>query len=170
MGTPLNKKYIIIIALAVTFLVSACSHQNKPIPQLVAEPNSVDLMLADAADRATRALETLASMEQATKPGEVVAAVPNAPQELRRALTFDWSGPAEPLVQELSKQAGYDFGVIGNRPPLPIILNIKATNTPMIDVLRDIGLQMGARSDLKVDAQGRRIEIHYADTVNRAGP
>lgn len=170
MVMPLHKKYITILAIGAVFLVTGCAYKQKAVPQLVAEPNSVDLMLADAADRATRALETLASMEQATKPGQVVAAVPNAPQELRRALTFEWTGPTEPLVQELAKQAGYDFAVIGARPPLPVIITIKATNTPMIDILRDIGLQMGARADLKVDAQSRRMEVHYADTVNRAGP
>jgi len=170
MDVPLHKKYITVLAISLVFLVSGCAYRQKAIPQLVSEPNSVDLMLADAADRATRALETLASMEQATKPGNNVTAVPNAPQELRRALTFEWTGPAEPLVQEMAKQAGYDFAIMGAKPPLPIIITIKATNMPIIEILRDIGLQMGGRADMKVDARNQRMEIHYADSINRAGP
>lgn len=166
---PLKKKYNIITIIAAVLLVSGCAgYKAKPVPQLVAEPNSVDLMIADAADRATKALETLAAMEHTKNPTDVVATVPNAPQELRRALTFDWSGPAEPLVQELARKAGYDYGIIGSKPPLPILINIRAVNKPLINILRDVGLQMGGRADLKVDAQMRRIEIHYADTVNGA--
>lgn len=135
--------------------------------QLVAEPDSVDLMLADAADRATRALETLAAMETTQMPIKPIAAVPNAPIELQRAVTFDWTGPVEPLVEELTRKAGYNYGVLGSKPPLPITVSIRAINKPLINVFRDLGMQMGARGDLKVDANARTIEIQYAEFGNK---
>jgi len=148
--------------------LSACSYMPKtPDRQLVAEPNSVDLMLADAADRATRALETLAAMETTQMPIKPIAAVPNAPQELQRAVTFDWTGPVEPLVEELTRKAGYNYGLLGSRPPIPVTISIRAVNQPLINVFRDIGMQMGARGDLKVDANMRTIEIQYAEFGNR---
>ena len=155
----------------VAFTTAGCAYQEKfARPQVVAEPNSVDVMIADAADRATRALETLADIENTKTPVKSVAVVPNAPQELQRAVTFEWSGPVEPLINELSKKAGYNYGTVGEAPSLPIIVNIRATNQPLIDVLRSIGLQMGARGDLKVNGQTRIMEIHYAATINQAAP
>jgi defect-in-organelle-trafficking protein DotD len=139
-------------------------------PQVVAEPNSVDVMIADAADRATRALETLADIENTKTPVKSVAVVPNAPLELQRAVTFEWTGPVEPLVMELAQKAGYNYNTVGDAPTLPVIVNVRATNQPLIDVLRNIGLQMGARADLKVNGQARVMEVHYAATVNRAAP
>lgn len=160
------KKTLILISVIVS--LSACAYVPKASQkQLVAEPDSVDLMLADAADRATRALETLAAMEQTQMPIKPVATVPNAPQELQRAVTFDWTGPIEPLVEELTRKAGYQYGIIGNRPATPITVSMKATNKPLINVFRDIGIQMGARADLKVDGQSRMIEIQYADFSNK---
>lgn len=155
----------------VILAVSACAYEPKfARPQVVAEPNSVDVMIADAADRATRAMETLADIENTKSPVKSVATVPNAPRELQRAVTFEWVGPPEPLVQELAQKAGYTYNTVGTAPALPLLVNVKATNKPLINVLRDIGLQMGARADLKVDGQMRVMEIHYAATVNRATP
>lgn len=149
--------------------LSACTYMPKQRQtQLVAEPNSVDLMLADAADRATRALETLAAMEQTQMPIKPVASVPNAPQELQRAVTFDWTGPIEPLVQELARKAGYSYGIVGAKPPTPITVTMNVMNKPLINVLRDLGMQMGARGDLNVNAQARAIEVQYASFSNGA--
>jgi defect-in-organelle-trafficking protein DotD len=159
-----------IFAIGVlSVLVSACAYTPKiGQTQMVAEPNSVDLMLADAADRATRALETLAAMEQTQMPIKPIASVPNAPQELQRAVTFDWTGPVEPLIEELARKAGYNYGVIGDQPSAPITVSLKAMNKPLINVLRDFGMQMGARGDLNVNAQSRVIEIQYASFTNGA--
>jgi defect-in-organelle-trafficking protein DotD len=169
MSSQLMKKISLIIMVAV--FTAACTHEPKfARPQVVAEPNSVDVMLADAADRATRALETLADIENTKTPVKSVATVPNAPAELQRAVTFEWVGPPEPLVQELARKAGYTYNAIGDQPPLPLLVTLKVTNKPLINVLRDIGLQMGSRADLKVDGQMRTMEIHYAPTVNKAGP
>ena len=163
-------KTVFTLSMTAT-LMSACAYQEPfARPQVVAEPNSVDVMIADAADRATRALETLADIENTQSPVKSIAAVPNAPLELQRAVTLEWSGPAEPLIAELARKAGYTFNAIGDVPPLPIVVNVRATNQPLIEVLRNIGLQMGARADLKVDGQTRMMEIHYAPTVNRAAP
>lgn len=142
-----------------------CAYQPQfARPQVVAEPNSVDLMLADAADRATRALETLADIENTKSPVKSIAVVPNAPQELQRALTLNWTGPAEPLVRELAKKAGYTYGTLGTTPAVPVLVNIQATNQPLIEILRNIGLQMGSRADLKVNGETRIMEIHYTST------
>lgn len=130
-------------------------------PQLVASPDNVSSMLADAAERASKALETLAAVEYSRTPTVDIAPVNNAPTELRRAITVNWIGPAETITKTLADRAGYSFMAIGNTPPVPIVVAIDATNTPIIDVLRDVGLQLGTRGDVRVDSSQKIVEIHY---------
>lgn len=153
---------------ACVLALSACEHlpvseRIKPgNPQMVAQPDSVNVMLADAADRAASALETLASVEQTRTPVPAVATIPNAPAELRRGVTVEWNGPVEPMVQALTAQTGYTYQAFGDQPPVPLIIALKTTNRPAIEVFRDIGLQLGGRATLKVDANRRVVELYYA--------
>lgn len=140
----------------------ACSYQPVNKPQIAAQPDKVSAMLADAADRASVALETLAAVEQSRSPGVAVGPIENAPPELRRAVTVNWVGPVEPVTKTMADRAGYMFQVIGNPPPVAIVVSIDVENKPVIDVLRSIGLQLGVRGDIKVDGSRRLVEIHYA--------
>lgn len=139
---------------------SADALQTKP--QVVATPDKVTLMLADAADKASNALETLAAVEQARSPDIAVGPVLDAPPELRRAVTVSWTGPAEPITKMMADRAGYVFQALGDPPPVPIVVTVNAENQQVIDVLRSIGLQLGVRADVRVDAAKRLVEIQYA--------
>lgn len=150
--------------------LAACSMGN-PIerPQIVASPDAVSLRLAEAADKASTALQTLAAVEQARTPGVSVGPVSGAPPELRRAMTVNWTGPVEPLAKKLADRAGYGFLVLGSMPPVPLVVAIDAENRPVVDILRDIGLQLGLRADVKVDAGRKMVEIHYAPNAGAGG-
>ena len=163
-----------VLSLAVcAFLLTGCEAVNPGFsndqPQLVASPDNVSAMLADAADRASTALETLAAVEYARSPNTVVAPVGNAPAELRRAITVNWIGPAETLTQTLADRASYSFQTIGSPPPVPVVISIDAENKPIIDILRDIGLQLGARGDVRVDSTRKVVEIHYPPNTGIGG-
>ena len=154
------------ILLASVVLLTGCETANEAFsgdsPQLVAAPDSVSAMLADAADRAATSLETLAAVEYARSPGVAVSTIDQAPPELRRSITINWVGPVEPITKTLADRAGYSFLAIGSTPPVPLVVSLDIQNRPIIDVLRDLGLQLGMRADIKVDAERRVVEIHYA--------
>jgi defect-in-organelle-trafficking protein DotD len=155
----------LLTCLASLVLLSACDTPAREFsnshPQLVAQPDTVSAMLADAADRATNSLETLAAVEYARGPGVAVGPVGDAPTELRRAITVNWVGPVEPITKTLADRAGYNFLTVGSPPVVPVVVSIDVDNTPVIDVLRNIGLQLGMRGDIKVDGPGRVVELHY---------
>jgi defect-in-organelle-trafficking protein DotD len=172
--TMIRVSYV-LICLACFPLLSACSsYQNgfsNDSPQLVATPDDVSVMLADAADRASQALETLAAVEYSRSPGVAVAPVAaNAPVELQRAITINWVGPVEPITKTLADRASYKFMTIGSPPPVPVVVSIDAENRPVIDVLRDIGLQLGMRGDVRVDSQKKLVEIHYSPNTGVGTP
>lgn len=151
--------------MAGLFMLSACAGNFKSQPrdpQVVTSPDKVSLMLAEAADKASNALETLAAVEQSRSPAVAVQPIHNAPPELTRAMTITWIGPAEQLTKKLADRASYTFLAVGDKPPVPLTVNIDAENEPVIDLLRDVGLQLGVRADIKVDSTRRMVELHYA--------
>ncbi len=155
--------------MPVALLVSGCSSKRVDPPQLVATPDSVSLMLAEAADKASTALETLAAVEQARAPGIAVGPATDVPPELNRAVTVNWVGPVEPITKQLSDRAGYTFQILGNPPPIPLVVSVDTENKPVIDILRSIGLQLGMRADIKVDAARKMVEVHYAPNTGIGG-
>ena len=157
-------------ALLLTFsaVLAACAPLRGD-PQIAATPDKVSLLMAQAADRASSALETLAAVEQSRSPGIAVAPLQDMPPELGRAMTVAWNGPVEPIARKLADRAGYAFRTVGAPPAVPIIVNINAENTPVGEILRNLGLQMGVRADIRVDVAARSIEIHYAPVTGAGG-
>ena len=155
-------KHLPKIALTLCLLVSlaACS-RTTPDPQLVAEPDAVTLRLAQAADRAANALDTLAAIEQTRTPTDLPPLAASAPPELRRSITVNWMGPVEPIAQQLADRASYELKVTGNSPETPVIVTMNVRNEPVIEALRDVGLQLGGRATLKVDANLKVVELNY---------
>ncbi len=153
--------------LAAVMLLASCSGRPRQAQQVVVEPDPVVLRLADAADRASSALELLASIENERTPTNLPPLAANAPTELRRAMTVDWVGPVEPLIKKIADRASFEFYLSGAEPTVPIVVNISARSRPIIEILRDTGLQIGERGTLKVDANEEVIELNYAtQTLN----
>ncbi len=153
--------YTLLLSIVAGFMVAACAPTVKH-PQMVAAPDRVSAMLADAADRASNALQTLAAVEQSKSPPANLAPIDNAPPELRRAVTIAVLGPVDTITELLAERASYQFKMYGDLPPVPVVVNVDTENRPIVEVLRDIGLQLGGRGDVRVDTVRRTIELHYA--------
>lgn len=160
---------LILTVLMAMFLAGCSGRKEESNPQLVASPDKATLLLAQAADKASNALETLAAIEQKRTPSASVAPINNVPDELKRAMTISWVGPVAPITRTLANSADYDFKILGDRPPVPIVINLEAENARIIDLLRDIGLQLGKRADIKVDGRNRVVELQYASVISGAG-
>lgn len=154
--------FFMVLALTVVGGCTPMYFNQKVDQQMVAEPDPVGLRLASAADRASSALQTLASVEQARTPAVAIQSVPAAPQELRRSVSVEWVGPIEPLARRLADRAGYRFSVNGDAPPAPLVVNVMAKQQSVVEVLRDIGLQAGTRADIAVDVDHKLVELNYA--------
>lgn len=155
---------------AMIFSLTACE-TGYPIrvkdPQLVASPDKVSMMLAQAADKASNALEALAAVEQKRTPAAQIPAIVGAPAELNRAITINWVGPVDQITKVLSDKASYRFVTLGTVPETPIVVNVDVTNKPIIEVLRSVGLQLGARADVYVDSAEKIVALTYAPITGR---
>ena len=52
---------------------------------------------------------------------------------------------------------------------VPVVVSVDVENKPVIDVLRSVGLQLGMRADIRVDAGRRTVELHYAPNTGVGG-
>ena len=84
------------------------------------------------------------------------------PRELLRPVTLDWIGPVETLAQALARHAGYRFSAAGAAAVRPVMVAVTAEDTPLIEVLRDAGLQAGAAATLVVDVGNRAVRLDWA--------
>lgn len=164
---------ILPLFVGLTFATGCSGTQSSKFsggsPQIVASPDKVSTMLAESADRASNALATLAAVEKARTPSTTMSPVDNVPPELARAISVNWVGPIEPIAKTLADRAGYGFLVLGSQPTVDVVVSVDAENTRVVDVLRDIGLQLGKRGDVKVDAQARMVEIYYTPNEGVGG-
>jgi defect in organelle trafficking protein DotD len=162
----MSRRLLVLPFLLGCAFLSGCESSSTSFsggsPQIVASPDKVTAMLADSADRASNALETLASVERARTPAASSSPLDNVPAELRRAITVNWIGPIEGITKTLADRAGYGFLVIGSTPSTPVVVSLDVENGRVVDALRDIGLQFGMRGDVKVDARRKVVEVHYA--------
>ncbi|MCL4678669.1 MAG: DotD/TraH family lipoprotein [Alphaproteobacteria bacterium] len=169
-----RKQLFLPLLFSLAFVTGCGSSSSKAAfsggsPQLVASPDKVTAMLAESADRASAALETLAAVERARTPATTLSPIDNVPPELARAVTVNWVGPIEPIAKTLADRAGYGFLVLGNTPSTPVVVSLDVENRRVVDSLRDIGLQLGMRGDVRVDAKSRMVEIYYAPNAGLGG-
>jgi defect-in-organelle-trafficking protein DotD len=158
------------LVLAVALSLSACG-VAQPIfvkdPQVVAPPDKVSALLADAAGKASNALENLSSVEQKRTPNATVRPMQNVPPHLARTVTVNWIGPADQILKMLANRASYRFQILGASPATPVVVNVDVTNKPVIEVLRSVGLQMGARANVRVDSTRQIVELQYAPNTGQ---
>ena len=142
--------------------------EERPARSAAAPPDAAETRLAEAAERAEAALTALARIGSAGTPLPPAAVPVDVPAALRHRVTLDWIGPVETLTRTMAAYAGYRFSMAGAPPVQPVMVTIAAEDTPLIEVLRDAGLQAGAAATLVVDAERRTVRLDWS--AERPGP
>lgn len=127
--------------------------------------NQLDERLAEGAARSADAAETLAQVERArTAPMEsslTAAQVAELPPELQRPTTVEWTGPAAELVGEISRNIGYGFSVVGDAPPVDVMVSVSAVDEPAVKVLENVSYQIARFAEVFIDPNGKRVEFRF---------
>lgn len=134
-----------------------------PLKPVATEPDLVGIRLAQAAEKASSSLDAIAGIEQQRAPlMPKNDDLSSAPAALQQPITITWSGPVEQILETLATRSGMKFKVKGNRPGVPLVVNLNVFQKAMIEVLQDVGLQVGRRADVTVNSTSSVIEIRYA--------
>jgi defect in organelle trafficking protein DotD len=166
MGMTLKLTRNVMFLLA-GLALAGCSNMGEVVGSsttpVATEPDLVSTRIAQAAERASKALDTISGIEQERAPH--MPAEDNyssAPPALMQAITIKWSGPIDQVAKMLSDKAGMKFQSIGSRSGVPVVVSLDVYQKPLIEVLKDIGLQAGRRADISVNSVSNTIEIRYA--------
>ena len=155
-------------ACAIAVFATGCTpfwtdaQETELAPPAAARPDPAETRLAEAAERAEAALTVLARIRAAETSLPVGELPLEVPVPLRRPVTIDWIGPLETLAERLAAYAGYRFRTAGLAPVRPIMVAIAVEEMPLIEVLRDSGLQAGDAAILTVDAEERSVRLDWA--------
>lgn len=160
------------IALACLALLSGCSgnlgggrtEPNRPPPGT----DPAELRLVETALRAEAALTRLARIRSAKHPLKPAPIPRLVPPTLLAPVSLEWVGPIEGLARELASRASFSFKTSGAPPVQPPIIDIVAAEKPLIEILRDVGLQAGSAAALTVDAAGRTVRLDWVAPKGRS--
>lgn len=161
--TGFRNAGLILTVSTIAAIAAGCASKS-PAEQHPRHQAAVTDILAKSAARATHAQETLAMIQRArTEPAMSSLNLNGLPPELVQPATMKWSGHGEDAVRRIAQMIGYEFRVMGNRPPQGPNVQVNATDQPVAKVLEDVGLQIQADASLNVDPNLRIIEFRYAE-------
>lgn len=156
-------------ALASVLLATGCaglsSNQEpeklyKPVTPTMTDP-VIDGFAEDAKE-ISALLRELTLLERSRQLVPQVSRNPAADlpvgDPLAQKITFEWKGEATLVLRRVSEIAGWRFAV-NNSAPLMKELRVKAVDTPLINVLEDLAVQLGNQADIRVDKSMKTIEM-----------
>lgn len=165
------KFFMPVMALALSaVLLTACEgaavsgsgpRTNTGAMPALAAPDVVTLRLAEAAERAASALDTISRVEQAQKPAPPAEDYSLAPPELLEPVSITWTGPAEQFLRTMANRIGYGYRSLGAPPPVPLTVRVDEYQQPIIKLIRSASLQLTGKADVVLDASRRTLEVRY---------
>lgn len=164
----MKPSHPLLLACSALLFLAGCESVTGGTRAIATEPDIVTVKLAQAADKASQALDSIAGIEQQKNPAPPVENYANAPSNLMQPVSIRWSGPIDQVTKTMADRAGMRFRIKGNPPPVPLTVTVDAYQQPILHVLRDIGLQAGRRADIAVDGAGGAVELRYA-SVDQPG-
>jgi defect-in-organelle-trafficking protein DotD len=151
-----NKAHIVLCSL----FLSACASSPQPPP---ANIDATEASLAEASYAVSRSVVDIAETVQAAHPMQRLGSAPSpVAYGMGGMTTVDWSGPVQPLLQQLARASNYRLVVLGTSPAIPVLVTILAKNMMLGDIVRDVGYQCGERGTVVVYPESRTIELRYA--------
>ena len=156
----MNKQLALLTVVATSLLAGCAAGDIKE--KGVIGPDPAQAKIAEAATSISHSLVNIAEIQQAATPPRPDFIPPDpAAYGMENLVSVDWSGPVEPLLQQIANSTGYKLRVIGNPPPVPVIITVAARNQQIGDVLRDVSYQAKAKSNIVVFPGDKTIELQY---------
>lgn len=155
-------------ASALILLSSCASNLDSRTDAKSNNSNRLDaasVTLAEAASSVSDSIVNLASIEQAAyHPVSGQPAPDPATYGMGARTSIDWSGPIEPLVQNIADSTNYHLRVQGKAPAIAIIVTLNAKNEMIGDILSNAAYQCNTRADVVVYPATQIIELRYANS------
>lgn len=118
--------------------------------------------ISETALSASKSIQSLSALEHAAKPEVKKKPAPNPIKTgLDQRVTIEWTGPVEPVLEKLAKNAHYRVNLLGQPPVAPILVSVNRSDAYLADVIQDIAYQVQRFADVSVNASEKLIELRY---------
>ena len=118
--------------------------------------------LTNASVSVSQSLQELAEVERASHPYDTMPAPKNpAAIGMAERTSIDWTGPIEPLVRQIAKASHYRLRVLGNKPPIPVLISLDVKDAPLADILRNASYQAQKGATISIYPKTKIIELRY---------
>lgn len=153
---------VVICCLLLTSCMVHFREDTPPPPPLTTQEQ-----VAKAAHSIDHSLVSLYEVERYKKPETLILKADPSPEivypSLSRKVSVDWSGPVQPLLQDIAMLTQYQVKVIGHPPAIPVLVNITDEHITAHEVIRHIRAQAYLRADILIFPDSGVIELHYLD-------
>ncbi len=157
-----NKALIIHVSVACCLFLASCSSNRPASTTSSTDPSNTSLV--EAATSVSNSLENLAATEQAAfHPIANQSAPDPSTYGMGGRASIDWSGPIEPLLQQIAQTVYYRVKIVGHEPAVPILVTINAKDEMLGDILSNVAFQCGKRADVILYPETQVIELRYAE-------
>ncbi len=130
-------------------------------PVKTSDTNS-QAQIAEAATSVGHSLQRLSAIQMATHPHAKLGKPANAKAiGMAQQASLNWNGPAKPVVQKIANASGYKLRVLGNKPAIPVIVTVNASNKTLAQILRNVTFQAEPAATIKVYPKTKIIELRY---------
>lgn len=135
-----------------------CSNKQDPTVSMNVNKNAILL----AGSSVSESIQNLERSERYRKPRLISVKDENMQAyKLGSRVIVDWSGPIEPLLQEVAMYSGYKLKSLGMAPAIPVLVNISHDNIEVGDIVREAHLQAKERASVVIYPKSKTIEIRY---------
>ena len=156
-----QKPFPLLLTLFFCFFVSACA-TNKAPPASPAG-SLVDKSLHEAAGKIRADLALLTGSKQQHDTAATA-------KTLSSPMTLRFEGPLTQALEKICASSGFKLSVVGKPTTPPTIVHIAAEKTPVISILRDIGMQTKSSELLRIIEEAGLIELVYLEEDKKTLP
>ncbi len=165
LGYHTRLAYTVALVFCCLLLASCTFHSAEHTPP--PPPLSTLEEVAGAAYSIDHSLNSLYEVERAKRPENLFIMAEPSPEpiypSLSRKLNVDWSGPVQPLLQDIAMLTDYHLKVIGHPPAIPVLVNVTEEHITAHELIRHLRAQVVQRADILVFPDSGIIELHYLD-------
>lgn len=167
-GLTFRRLKLIAAVSAISLLTACASTQSSERAIAETDLNSLKV-LEDIAIEARHELRLIAKMKEA-QAMEVMTDEQHAqkayqalvvPPGFERHVDLNITDQAEKVAEAIAVMAGYEFQVVGDSDGHDIMVDIKLSDEPLNEALREIGAQTGDLATISVDQNSGKIFYEY---------
>jgi defect-in-organelle-trafficking protein DotD len=144
------------VALVAGLFLSGCATVT-PVPTTVEMPGmpNPELALQQSIHHVDAEMAELGQLA----PSRTQVDQPVLPEDLRRTVSFTWSGPLDAGVAKLAASIGYTFYTTGPATQLPLNVAIQISSVPVYRVFQALGEEAGTQATVQLDPQHHQVQV-----------